>query len=636
MLGERFWRLMGAVVGPLLLCAAGTLLALWLMPSTRKVLEYLRKGTPGACKHDWVDPSLVLHAASAFHCAHCRRFITGLSSPAVCCQRCTTVVHTRCAARTETCSKVDSVEVAGQGASAALDHVWVRAVDVAPWDGQEPPCAVCAAPMQEDEYPSPASCRCVWCQRLAHLHCVSTPTSSPATARCDGGLAAPLLLRPEWVAPVLRRRGRGAGRAHRDRAASEDVGGSALLNAVATGRGAGGPSGTVAARDVVDWRVQGIPAGATVLLVFIHPGSGGQLGQRLLAQFRRCLHPLQVCDLRAEGGPHAALRRFRLLAPALRVLACGGDGTVGWVAQGVRDTMPADAHRVPIAILPLGTGNDLARVLRWGAAYDGSSVPRVLAQAAAAIASPVDQWQVLIHAAPAAPQGAAAAAAAAAAVAGKRVGTLGRRLVRGALRRRRGTAGPPGGLPAEGAEGVDPGEAVAAAAVGEGRRLFMTNYCGLGCGARVVLRFHQLREERPHWFVHQLVNKVVYGHAGVAESLVRSCAGFADRVSLVADGQPVPLPETLEGIIVVNIPSYGAGMDLWASAQTPEGDAASARWGPQSVRDGRLEVVGVTGSDHLGRIQLGLSAPVALAQCETLEITTTEVRAPAAPQGSAS
>ena len=54
------------------------------------------------------------------------------------------------------------------------------------------------------------------------------------------------------------------------------------------------------------------------------------------------------------------------------MLICGGDGTIGWVFTTLQEEGLADV--ADVAFAPLGTGNDLSRVLGWGKATDGSRV----------------------------------------------------------------------------------------------------------------------------------------------------------------------------------------------------------------------------------------------------------------------
>ena len=50
--------------------------------------------------------------------------------------------------------------------------------------------------------------------------------------------------------------------------------------------------------------------------------------------------------------------------PAIVVVG-GGDGTFMWVVTELSN-FKIDHFKVPIAIIPLGTGNDLAQVFGWG------------------------------------------------------------------------------------------------------------------------------------------------------------------------------------------------------------------------------------------------------------------------------
>ena len=58
--------------------------------------------------------------------------------------------------------------------------------------------------------------------------------------------------------------------------------------------------------------------------------------------------------------------------PECVVLVAGGDGTIGWALNTI-DALHLDPAPT-IALLPLGTGNDLARTLGYGAGGDHNDV----------------------------------------------------------------------------------------------------------------------------------------------------------------------------------------------------------------------------------------------------------------------
>ncbi|KAM5271479.1 diacylglycerol kinase theta [Ctenodactylus gundi] len=299
-----------------------------------------------------------------------------------------------------------------------------------------------------------------------------------------------------------------------------------------------------------------LPPGCCPLLVFVNPKSGGLKGRDLLCSFRKLLNPHQVFEL-TNGGPLPGFHLFSQV-PCFRVLVCGGDGTVGWVLTALEETRHRLACPEPsVAILPLGTGNDLGRVLRWGAGYSGEDPFSVLVSVDEADAVLMDRWTILLDAHEAA-----------------------------------------------GAENsmvdAEPPKIVQ-----------MSNYCGIGIDAELSLDFHQAREEEPGKFTSRLHNKGVYVRVGLQK--ISHSRSLHKEIRLQVEQQEVELP-SIEGLIFINIPSWGSGADLW-------GSDSDSRFEKPRMDDGLLEVVGVTGVMHMGQVQGGLRSGIRIAQGSYFRVT---------------
>lgn len=171
----------------------------------------------------------------------------------------------------------------------------------------------------------------------------------------------------------------------------------------------------------------------------------------------------------------------------------------------------------------------------------------------------------------------------------------------------------------------------------ERKTISMCNYFGIGVDAAVALDFHQMRERSPDLFVSRLVNKLWYFRSGTVAMFQNTCANIGSKITLECDGAEVEIPQNLEGIIVLNIPSFGGGTDLWGQAHIEDDDEdgvdsdssmcmedsviphhlQSLR---QSKQDGKLEVVGVHGVLQLGASQVGLYKAQRLAQASCVKL----------------
>lgn len=106
-----------------------------------------------------------------------------------------------------------------------------------------------------------------------------------------------------------------------------------------------------------------------MIVAYVNSKSGNKQGHHVLRKLLKRLPKHHVHDLfePLDGvvdtlPQHLEMARINSLR--LRIIAAGGDGTISWVASSI-EKLQGLVEYPEIAPLPLGTGNDLAKVLQW-------------------------------------------------------------------------------------------------------------------------------------------------------------------------------------------------------------------------------------------------------------------------------
>ncbi|KAM4818624.1 diacylglycerol kinase kappa [Thomomys bottae] len=292
------------------------------------------------------------HCPRIQHCNVCRESIPALSRDAIICEVCKVKSHRLCALRANKDCKWNTLSITDDLLLPAdeiqtMPHQWV--------EGNMPinsHCAVCHESC--GSYERLQDFRCLWCNSTVHSDC-----RRRFSKECCFGTH-----RSSIVPPT----------------ALSDPKGDGQL---------------VVSSDF--WNLDWSSACSCPLLIFINSKSGDHQGIVFLRKFKQYLNPSQVFDL-SKGGPEAGLCMFKNFA-RFRVVVCGGDGSVSWVLSLV-DAFELH-ERCQLAVIPLGTGNDLARVLGWGAFWNKNKSPLdILNRVEQASVRTLDRWSVMIRETP--------------------------------------------------------------------------------------------------------------------------------------------------------------------------------------------------------------------------------------------
>uniref|UniRef100_A0A670HTQ9 Diacylglycerol kinase n=1 Tax=Podarcis muralis TaxID=64176 RepID=A0A670HTQ9_PODMU len=487
----------------------------WLRGGATTVPLLVLLGLEATMKDDGQHLWRLKHFNRPVYCNVCETLLLGLRKQGLRCTFCKYTVHERCA-RKAPLSCISTYAKSRRDTSAQA-HIWVRGG----CDGSK--CDRCQKKIKS--FQSLTGMHCAWCHQKIHDECMSLMPSA-----CDCGVLRDHILPPSAIYPVVLVSG--------------------LLKHM-------------------DYTQNIIPVPDThPLLVFVNPKSGGKQGERQLWNLWLKLNCMHLFCSR--------LNFFRDV-PDFRILVCGGDGTVGWILDAIdKANLPS---RPPVAVLPLGTGNDLARCLRWGGGYDGENLVKILKDIEASSILQMDRWSVQV-------------------------------------------------TPDNPDEKGDPVPYE-----------IINNYFSIGVDASIAHRFHVMREKYPEKFNSRMKNKLWYFEFATSETIFATCKKLKECLSVECCGQPIDLSGALSGVAVLNIPSMHGGSNLWGETKRPLGEAAARSTAggaaqPQVISDAetlkncvqdlsdrRMEVVGLEGVLEMGQIYTGLkSAGKRLAKCSEITL----------------
>ncbi|KAG9456020.1 hypothetical protein H6P81_000528 [Aristolochia fimbriata] len=353
----------------------------------------------------------------------------------------------------------------------------------------------------------------------------------------------------------------------------------------------------------------------TPLVIFINSRSGGRHGPILKGRLEQLMGKEQVFDTSdvkptefiryglaclermADSGDNCA----RDTREKMRVMVAGGDGTVGWVLGSLSELYKENREPVPpVGIIPLGTGNDLARSFGWGGSFPfawRSAVKRSLLRAVSGPICRLDSWQVLVS-----------------------MPSEEKLELPYSLKRTDSSLFYQDGD----IEGDWPDKATCFEGV-------FYNYFSIGMDAQVAYGFHHLRDEKPYLANGPIANKLIYsGYSCTQGWFFTPCISDPGlrglnnilRVHIkkvnCSEWEQIRVPSSVRAVVALNLHNYGSGRNPWGNLKP---DYLEKRGFVEAHSDdGLLEIFGLKQGWHASFVMVELISAKHIAQAAAIRL----------------
>ncbi|UJR29477.1 hypothetical protein I4U23_010689 [Adineta vaga] len=404
---------------------------------------------------------------------------------------------------------------------------------------------------------------CLWCSQGFHQLCWERFVARGDKIQCDYGIFRNIIVRPQWLS----------------RSTESVTGFRARLT-----------------------ENNSFPY--TPILFFINKRSGGQVGEKIYRQLLGKLNPRQVFLLENNDTITQALDIYSSL-PNLRICVFGGDGTVGWVLSRLAETYP-ERKNPPVGICPLGTGNDLSRVLNWGGEYNPKQLFRTLLRIPQAEVVVLDRWKVELEKFDAS------------------------KLISSDEENRENQLSIVQtfqSLFKHSPKFINEIHRNSYEKYHELPNTHFINYMSFGLDAAIALDFHDQRTLNPSKFSSPIKNKFMYLNESckyLDEFTRANMWKLRSYIRLICDGEDLTHSiRDCHTLVILNIPGYAAGTNPWGNlASIISGDIFECitpnNFDQQNFGDRKIEVVGLT-TAHMAAIHVGFRGS-RIAQCNQLRI----------------